>query len=236
MLINGNTEAEAIYARISHIKDDDQTGVDRQVRICRETSARQKITVAERHVFIDPSRSAWQRNCKRPGWDALLQAIRDGEITHVIVYHPDRLMRQPWDLEELLRLADERKLMLYGQANRRDLSNSDDRFFLRIEVAHACKSSDDTSRRVLDAQQDALRAGKAHGGRRHYGYTANNSAVVEEEAAVIREITRRFLDGTAIHALSVDLNARGHRGRLDGGAGAPADRFAASGRVDPVPR
>jgi DNA invertase Pin-like site-specific DNA recombinase len=138
--------------------------------------------VAERHVFIDPSRFAWQRNRKRPGWDALLQAIRDGEVSHVIVHHPDRPMRQPWDLEELLRLADERKLLLYGQANRRDLSNSDDRFFLRIEVAYACKSSDDTSRRVLDAQQDALRAGKAHGGRRHYGYSPDNSAIVEEEA------------------------------------------------------
>lgn len=40
---------------------------------------------------------------------------------------------------------------LHGEANRRDLSNPDDRFFLRIEVAHACRSSDDTSRRLRSA-------------------------------------------------------------------------------------
>lgn len=37
---NMQVGAGAIYARISHIKDDDQTGVERQERICRETAIR----------------------------------------------------------------------------------------------------------------------------------------------------------------------------------------------------
>src|SRR5258708_11859972 len=94
----------AIYCRISHAKDEDQTGVDRQERLCREYAARLDIPVDPRHVFIYNSRSAWQRNRKRPGWDALLTAIRAGEIRHVLTYHPDRLMRQPFDLEELLNI------------------------------------------------------------------------------------------------------------------------------------
>ena len=49
-------------------------------------------------------------------------------------------MRQPRDLEELLTLSEEQDITLHGQANRRDLSDPDDRFFLRIEVAHACAS------------------------------------------------------------------------------------------------
>lgn len=48
-------------------------------------------------------------------------------------------MRQPRDLEELLQIADDHDITLHGQANRRDLSDPDDRFFLRIEVAHACR-------------------------------------------------------------------------------------------------
>ena len=48
---------------------------------------------------------------------------------------------------------------LHGEANRRDLSNPDDRFFLRIEVAHACRSSDDTSRRLRSALADRARDG-----------------------------------------------------------------------------
>jgi hypothetical protein len=55
----------------------------------------------------------------------------------MIAYHPDRLMRQPRDLEELLQDSGVHAITLPGEATRRDLSDPDDRFILRIEVAHA---------------------------------------------------------------------------------------------------
>jgi DNA invertase Pin-like site-specific DNA recombinase len=58
----------------------------------------------------------------------MLRAMGEGEIRRVIVHHPDRLMRQPKDLEELLSLADDKRVLLHGEANRRDLSDPDDRF------------------------------------------------------------------------------------------------------------
>ncbi len=133
-------ETAAIYSRISHVNDDDQTGVDRQERICRDTADRLNLTVPSHLVFVDNNRSAWKRNRKRPGWDALLEAVSNGQVRHILTYHPDRLMRQPHDLEQLLQLADQHDITLHGQANRRDLADPDDRFFLRIEVAHACRS------------------------------------------------------------------------------------------------
>jgi DNA invertase Pin-like site-specific DNA recombinase len=202
-------ESAAIYCRISHIKDEDQTGVERQERICRENGARMGLRINPDHVFIDPSRSAWKRNRKRPGWDKLLAAMEAGAFRHVLIYHPDRLFRQPFDLETLLIKAEDHNLVLHGQAGRRDLSSAEDRFFLRIEVAHACKSSDDTSRRVLSAQEDSLAAGKAHGGRRAYGYTSGMKAVVPEEAEVVKEIFARFLDGDAIWKIFQDIHERG---------------------------
>ncbi|WP_326608935.1 recombinase family protein [Streptomyces scopuliridis] len=81
-------------------------------------------------------------------WDQLLERARRREFRHIIAHHPDRLMRQPRDLEELLQVSDEHQVVLHGEANRRNLSNPDNRFILRIEVAHACRSSDDTSRRL----------------------------------------------------------------------------------------
>ncbi|MFF3147651.1 recombinase family protein, partial [Streptomyces sp. NPDC057927] len=125
----------------------------------------------------------------------------------MIVYHPDRLMRQPKDLEELLTIADDQHVVLHGQANRKDLSDPDDRFILRIEVAHACRSSDDTSRRTRSALEDRARAGKPHGGRR-YGYAKDGCTVIEEEAEVVREVFRRFLDGETASAIAKDLHAR----------------------------
>ena len=158
-------EQAAIYCRISHVADEDQTGVDRQERICREVSERMGLVVSPDQVYVDNNRSAWKRARKRKGWDALLSAAKSGAIKHIVAYHPDRLMRQPKDLEELLTIADDADIILHGQANRRDLSDADDRFFLRIEVAHACRSSDDTSRRLKAAMVDQANDGKPHSGR-----------------------------------------------------------------------
>jgi DNA invertase Pin-like site-specific DNA recombinase len=159
-------EDAAIYCRVSHIKDRDQTSVERQERICRGVVAEIGLNLAPGRVFIDPNRSAWQRNRKRPGWDALLEPARNRGIRHIVVYHPDRLMRQPWDLEELLKIAEEHGIILHGKSGNRDLSDPDDRHYLRGEVAHACRSSDDTSRRLKDAMVDRARDGKPQTGSR----------------------------------------------------------------------
>jgi site-specific DNA recombinase len=200
-------EAAAIYCRVSHIKDQDQTSVDRQERICREIVGMLGVTVT--HVFIDPNRSAWQRNRKRPGWDSLLKAAQDERIRHIIVYHPDRLMRQPYDLEELLNISDQHGIILHGKTSHRDLSDPDDRHYLRGEVAHACRSSDDTSRRLKDAMVDRARDGKPHTGSRRYGYSPDGMTIIGQEAESIRWVFGSFLDGVTPNAIRVELNRRG---------------------------
>ena len=197
-------ELAAIYCRISQAEDDDQTGVDRQERICREIAERRGFVINPAHVFVDNSRSAWSRKRKRPGWDRLLVDARDRSFRHIIAYHPDRLMRQPRDLEELLQVSDDHAITLHGEANRRDLSDPDDRFILRIEVAHACRSSDDTSRRLKSAMQDRAREGKPQGG-------------LPYPAAVDAD------DVTPLHAL---WGRRSHAGPfgLDGGRRAGGER------------
>jgi DNA invertase Pin-like site-specific DNA recombinase len=200
----------AIYCRISSARDEDQTGVDRQERLCREVAERLGLVVVPKCVFVDNNRSAWQRNRHRPGWDGLLEAVRAGRLRHVIVYHPDRLMRQPRDLEELLTLSDEHDITLHGQANCRDLSDPDDRFFLRIEVAHACRSSDDTSRRLRDAVEDRAREGRPHNApRRPYGYARDGVSIIEGEAVIVREIFAQYLEGVSPRQIAQALAARG---------------------------
>ncbi|MEU8516180.1 recombinase family protein [Kitasatospora sp. NPDC048722] len=207
-------EPAALYCRISHASDDDQTGVDRQERICRDIAERLGVLVSSDLVFVDNNRSAWKRNRKRPGWDGLLEAVRSGRVRHIITYHPDRLMRQPHDLEELLHISDEHDITLHGQANRRNLADPDDRFFLRIEVAHSCRSSDDTSRRLLDATVDRARDGLPHGGKRRYGYTPNGMEIVRDEAIIVREVFSRYLEGDTPQKIANDLNRREKRTAL----------------------
>jgi site-specific DNA recombinase len=202
-------EDAVIYCRISHVKDQDQTSVERQERICRRVAERLGLRAVR--VLIDPNRSAWKRDRKRPGWDTLLDLLRAGKVRHVLVYHPDRLMRQPWDLEELLRVSEDHAVILHGERGHRDLTDPDDRHFLRGEVAHACRSSDDTSRRLKDAMTDRARDGLPHTGERPYGYERDGLRIIEAEAAVIRDVFDRFITGETPWQIAAALNGQGIR-------------------------
>ena len=197
----------AIYCRLSYAPDGSLEKVERQEADCRALAKQLGWTI--RDVYPDNSRSAWQRNRKRPQWDRMLADIKAGLVDGIIVYHGDRLMRQPKDLEQLLELADERQLRLASPSGTRDLDNEDHRYILRIEVAAACKSSADTSRRVKRASKARAEQGRpSGGGKRPFGYGVPTGKTgrtgrplhditqqVPEEAAVLRDAVDRLLAG-----------------------------------------
>lgn len=53
------------------------------------------------------------------------------------------------------------------------------------------------------------REGKPHVGNRPYGYTGNGQAIIEEEAEIVREVFRRYLDGESPLGIAQDLTVRG---------------------------
>jgi site-specific DNA recombinase len=201
-------ELTAIYCRKSMKGDKKEITVNRQKRLALGDCEKLGLIVHQENVFIDNGASAWKRNRKRPGWDALIAKARRGEIRHIVMYHEDRGLRQPWDLEELLSISDEHEIMLYGRANSRNLQDHNDRYALRIEIAHACRSSDDTSRRLKDQKQERAEGGLPMGARA-YGYSKNGMKIIPAEAAIIREIFDRFTQGEKPYAIAVDLNERG---------------------------
>lgn len=202
----------AIYCRKSKKGDREQITVTRQKKLSLDDVEKLGLGPVEpTHIYIDNGVSAWTRNRVRPGWDNLMAAARRGEVKHIVCYHPDRLMRQPHDLEELLSISDQHGIMLYGRVNRRNLQDPDDRYALRIEVAHACRSSDDTSRRLKDKLAELAEEGAPHSGKRRYGYSKNGMKIIEDEAKIIREIFDRFIAGEGPNSIASDLNRRGIR-------------------------
>lgn len=203
-----DADLTGVYCRKSRKGDKQQITVNRQKRLALADCEKLGLSVDPRNIFIDNGASAWLRNRKRPGWDALLQAARRGEIKHIVCYHPDRLMRQPRDLEELISIADECGITLYGRVNARNLQDPDDRYTLRIEVAHACRTSDDTSRRLRDQKQERAESGLPNGARA-FGYTTDGLTIIAREAAIVREIFDRFCQGETPFSIAADLSRRG---------------------------
>src|SRR5688500_14593223 len=98
------------YTRLSYAADGSLEKTDRQEVDCRELGRRLGWEIAQ--VYCDPSKSAWRRGVVRPDWEEMLTDIEAGRWQRVIVYHGDRLIRQPRDLERLLSIADDRQLEL----------------------------------------------------------------------------------------------------------------------------
>lgn len=199
-----------IYCRISLASIGDTTKTDDQERICRDLADRLGWTVAE--VYTDHSQSAWKRNRKRDDWDRMLADVNAGKISGIIVYHGDRLIRQPWDLEVLLSLADSKGVRLASPTGVRSLDNADDRFILRIEAAQACRQSDDTSRRKKAGFERMRRQGLARpggAGGRAFGFAKDGRTHVPAETAIIRETAGAVLAGQSLGSVTRQLAARG---------------------------
>lgn len=197
----------AIYCRISLAMHGDTVKVKRQEKICRKLAARLGWEVV--FVFCDNNASAWKRNRKRPGWDAMLAAVEAGAIDGIITYHGDRLIRQPWDLEVLLGLAEGRGLKLASPTTTRNLDDADDRYRLRQDVAKACNESDSISRRTQDAHADRAAKGIVRrGGNRAFGYKRGGK-IVEEEAAEYRDAVARLIAGESKASIIREWNERG---------------------------
>jgi site-specific DNA recombinase len=91
--------AAAIYCRISRDRTGAGLGVERQEQDCRALAERLGLPVEV--VLVDNDLSAYSGK-KRPDYERLLEGLRAGRYSAVIVWHPDRLHRSPAELERFI--------------------------------------------------------------------------------------------------------------------------------------
>jgi site-specific DNA recombinase len=197
----------AIYARISQDREGAGLGVARQEEDCRALCARKGWQVVD--VYADNDVSAYSGK-PRKAWARLLADISDGLIDAVCCWHVDRLTRTPRELEDVIDLHDQAGIALATVTGEIDLSTPTGRLVARTLGAAARHESEHKGERRRRAELQTAQAGKPHpSGARGYGYTLDHLSVVAEEAAVIREATRRVLGGDSMGGVAADLNRRG---------------------------
>src|SRR5437773_12009904 len=122
--------AAAIYARISSDPTGEQLGVIRQIDDCRADAERRGWPI--RDVYVDADRSAYSGK-PRPEYLRLLDDIASGAVDAVVVWHLDRLHRQPRELEDFFSICDSAGVKdlasVWGDV---DLATDDGRFMARI--------------------------------------------------------------------------------------------------------
>ena len=200
-------KSAAIYARISSDPHSLALGVGRQIEDCRAWAHRQGTVVAE--VYVDNDVSAYSGK-PRPEYRRMCEDIKDGLRDGVIAWHPDRLHRSPKELEDFIVLIEATSAEVHTvTGGDYDLSTPHGRVTARILGAVARHESEDKSRRITRKAIELAQQGKRNGGgTRAYGYNAEHTEILPDEAAVVKEAAQRILAGDSLRSVCTDLNDR----------------------------
>jgi DNA invertase Pin-like site-specific DNA recombinase len=199
-----------IYARVSRLKRDEKRELSTagQVAVCRARLA--DLSLTEGEALVDPGRSAWNPNVQREAWDQLMDRLERGVSGGVIVFDLERFSRQPKDGERMIELAANGLLVLDSESEY-DLRTPNGKKAFRDAMNAAAYYSDRLSTRVARGKRLKALGGQPNGSSRPFGFEPDLVTVRASEAAVIRDLTRRFLAGESQDGLVDDLNARGVR-------------------------
>jgi site-specific DNA recombinase len=197
----------AIYARISNDPEGDRLGVGRQVADCEAEASRREWPIAGR--YVDDDKSAWSGKV-RPEYARLLADIEARKIDAVLFWHPDRLTRQPIEMEAFVALCRKYGVEVAWTGGQFGAGDDDGLLLLRILAAVASDSSAKTSKRIRRKNDERALAGlPTGGGTRPFGYLDDRVTIDPAEAVLVREAATKVLAGESVRAIATDWNERG---------------------------
>lgn len=189
----------------------------RQEDDCRRLAASLGWKVVE--VYVDNDVTATDRRRKRKGYLRMLEDVKSGQIDAIVSWHPDRLYRQPAELEDLITLVAEHKTEIATvKAGDLDLSTPTGRLVARMLGAIAKYEVEHKQERIPRKVQELVAAGKIHNsGHRPFGYTRMydgegprrkilGEILNEDEARYVRRWADRALEGEKLYSLVLDAH------------------------------
>jgi site-specific DNA recombinase len=193
------------YCRISADRAGAGLGVERQAVDCRELAL--KLGLGEPDVLTDNDLSAYSGK-RRPGYEQLLEGLRLGRWSALLVWHVDRLCRNVRDLEDIVDLVNGKVTVHTVKGGEIDLESPEGRLQARMLGTLARYESEHRSDRVRRAMRQNADRGLDHGGRRRYGWKPDGT-LDQDEAAIVAELARRVVGGESCRSLAAELRARG---------------------------
>jgi DNA invertase Pin-like site-specific DNA recombinase len=196
----------AIYTRISADIAGKSLGVKRQLEDCEALAEKHGWTVWK--SFQDNDISAFSGKT-RPGFEAMLEAMKRGEFDALLCWHTDRLYRNMKDLERVIEIADANRIEIRTvQGGALDLSTSAGRMVARILGSVARQESEHGSERRKRANAQKAADGRWSTSRRPFGYTSKG-VPLDPEASAVRAAVHDVLAGKSVRAVAREWNAAG---------------------------
>lgn len=208
----------AIYARVSSERqaEEDRVSIEAQLADC-EALCKQKghIVVGQ---FVDKEKyrvrgrlvqPSGQRK-DRPKYQAMLKAVRAGEVDLIVAWKEDRLYRGMYAAIPFAEVLDECK-GLDVELVRENF----DRKMLFIKAALGKIESDNIRERMMMGRRVRLERGEMPGSITPYGYVKvdKHLEIAESEAVVVRKVFDWYIGGDKIMQIRRRLNMAGIKAR-----------------------
>jgi site-specific DNA recombinase len=148
---------------------------------------------------------------ERPALQRLLADVRDGRIDIIVVYKVDRLTRSLLDFAKLVEAFDASSTSFVSVTQSFNTTTSMGRLTLNMLLSFAQFEREVTAERIRDKIAASKARGMWMGGIPPLGYKPDGRslAVVEEHAAIVRAIFRRYLALGNVRLLAEQLLADG---------------------------
>ena len=184
-----------IYTRVSTEKQDmEGYSIEEQERLCRATVESKEMEYVK--TYSDPGVSG--KTMDRPGLQAMIKAIEDGEIDAVVILKLDRLSRSQKDtltiIEDIL-IAN--NITLISVKETLDTSTPWGRAMIGILASFNQLDRENIVQRTTMGRNAKAAQGGYAGGRPPYGYEAKGDKLVVNptEADAVRIIFKLHQDG-----------------------------------------
>jgi DNA invertase Pin-like site-specific DNA recombinase len=196
-----------IYLRQSQDRTGQEFGIERQRADARKLAELRGWTVVAEYPDNDIS-AAGKR--VRPGFEAIITALRERRATAVIAWDMTRLSRNARDTLRLMEAGQAAGAMLsFVRGSDLNLASADGRTLAGILSSIAQGEIDKKSERQRAAAAQAAQQGRRIGGRRPFGSEPDGMTVREPEAAAVRDGYEAVLAGVPLGRIAADWNGRG---------------------------
>ncbi len=179
---------DAIYTRQS-VDKMDSISIESQLEYCKyETRGNPYKS------YSDKGYSG--KNTNRPAFEEMLEDIKQGKVSRVIVYKLDRISRSILDFANMMEIFAAHNVEFVSSTERFDTSTPIGRAMLNICIVFAQLERETIQKRVADAYYSRSKRGFYMGGRIPYGFEKTNTVIdgirtsmyvpIPEEAEQIR--------------------------------------------------
>lgn len=162
-------------------------------------------------------------NMERPALADLLEDIRAGKVSIIVVYKVDRLTRSLADFAKLVELFDRHSVSFVSVTQQFNTTTSMGRLTLNVLLSFAQFEREVTGERIRDKIAASKKKGMFMGGGYPLGYDVQDHDLVinETEAQQVRTIFSLYLELKSVRRLQAELAKRGYKTKV---------RVSASGR------